>query len=213
MISPVCSHQNSGCSKMSSPKQSNYKEQKKGIVRKSFTTSAVKLEQRAAEQVERSSLVLPTTLTCLYCKGEHIMETCNKLKGKPHKEKLEFLRSKGLCFSCLKQGHMSKLCKAKESCEVCSLTHHTLLNIKKKDVVVDAEKRKNDSDGHTVLSAFVCAQSEGHELTGAGEDDCTLAIVPVQVKSKFGSEIVRTYAFLDPGSSAKALMNGLKLCG
>lgn len=112
---------------------------------------------------------------------------------------------------------MSKLCKAKVSCEVCSLRHPTLLHIKKKDVVADAEKRKNDSDGQTVLSAFVCAQSEGREPTGAGEDDCTPAIVPVLVKSKFGSEIVRTYAFLDPGSSAtfctEALMKDLKLSG
>lgn len=142
-------------------KQSNYKEQKKGLVRKSFTTSAVKLEQRAAEQVERSAPASASTQACLFCKGEHVLETCNKLKGKPHKEKLDFLRSKGLCFSCLKYGHMSKLCKAKVSCEVCSLTNPTLLHIKKKDVA-DSEKRKNDSDGQTVLSAFACTQSEGH---------------------------------------------------
>lgn len=60
----------------------------------------------------------------------------------------------------------SKLCKAKVSCEVCSLTHPTLLHIKTKDVVADAEKRKNDSDGQTVLNAFICAQSEGRETTG-----------------------------------------------
>ncbi|KAK0144587.1 hypothetical protein N1851_017040 [Merluccius polli] len=112
---------------------------------------------------------------------------------------------------------MSKFCKAKVSCEVCSLTHPTLLHIKKNDTVADAEKKKDNCDGQTVLSAFVCAQSEGHELTGAGEDDCILAIVPVQVKAKMGSVAVRTYAFLDPGSSAtfctEALMNKLKLSG
>ena len=85
---------------------------------------------------------------------------------------------------------------------MCSLTHPTLLHIKKKDTVADAEKKTDNCDGQTVLSAFVCAQSEGQELTGAGEDDCILAIVPVQVKAKMGSVAVRTYAFLDPGSSA-----------
>ena len=188
--------------KTSSPKQSNYKEQQKGIIRKSFTTSAIKLDQRSAEQVEQAALASPSMPLCLFCKGEHVMETCNKLKSKAHKENLDFLRSKGLCFSCLKHGHMSKQCKAKVSCEVCSLTHPTLLHIKKKEIDAEAENRKNDSDGRTVLSAFVCAQSEGQELTGAGEDDCTLAIVPVQVKSKYGSVILQTYAFLDPGSSA-----------
>lgn len=38
-------------SKTSSAKQSNYKEQKKRIFRKTFTTSAVKLEHRDAKQV------------------------------------------------------------------------------------------------------------------------------------------------------------------
>lgn len=38
--------------------------------------------------------------------------------------------------------------------------------------------------------------------TGAGDKECTLAIMPVQVKLSKGSQIVQTYAFLDPGSSA-----------
>ena len=197
--------------KTHSTKQSYHKELKKDTVRKSFATSAVKLEQKITEQVEHSAPATPATVACLFCKGEHAMETCSKLKGKPHKEKLDFLRNKGLCFSCLKHGHMSKLCKAKVSCEVCSFTHPTLLHIKKKDEYANAEK------GQTVLSACVSTQSKGCELTGAGEDDCTLAIVPVQVKSKFGSEVVCTYALLDPGSSAtfctEALMNKLKLSG
>lgn len=83
--------------------------------------------------------------------------------------------------------------------------------------MANGENRKDNIDGQTVLSAYVCAKSEAHEQTGAGEDDCTLAIVPVQVKSKKGSEIVQTYAFLDPGSSAtfctETLMNDLKLSG
>lgn len=110
-----------------------------------------------------------TTVACLFCKGEHVIETCNNLKDKPHKEKLEFLRSKGLCFSSLTHGHTSNLCNATIRCEVCSSTHPTLLHIKKKESVADGEKGKDDTDGQTVLSAFACAQSEAHELTGLGK--------------------------------------------
>ena len=54
-------------------------------------------------------------------------------------------------------------------------------------------------------------------LTGAGDHDCKLPIVPVQVKSKKGSKIVTTYAFLDPGSTAvfctEALREKLNVAG
>ena len=54
-------------------------------------------------------------------------------------------------------------------------------------------------------------------LTGAGDKNCKLPIVPVQVRSKNGSKIITTYAFLDPGSSAvfctEALMHKLELQG
>lgn len=62
---------------------------------------------------------------------------------------------------------------------------------------------------------MVSIQSSG--LTGAGKQDCTLSILPVQVKSKRGQEILITYAFLDPGSTAsfctERLMNRLNLTG
>ncbi|KAJ8369700.1 hypothetical protein SKAU_G00097280 [Synaphobranchus kaupii] len=53
--------------------------------------------------------------------------------------------------------------------------------------------------------------------TGAGDSDCVLAIVPIQVKTKKGNKVVKTYAFLDPGSSAtfctEALMDELNVSG
>lgn len=54
-------------------------------------------------------------------------------------------------------------------------------------------------------------------LTGAGDQDCKLPIVPVQVKSNKGSRIINTYAFLDKGSTAvfctESLMHKLHLTG
>ncbi|XP_022595647.1 WD repeat-containing protein 17-like, partial [Seriola dumerili] len=54
-------------------------------------------------------------------------------------------------------------------------------------------------------------------LTGAGDQDCKLPIVPVQVKSKKGTKTVITYAFLDQVSTAvfctESLMHKLHLTG
>lgn len=200
-------------------KQNSNKDQKRVVMKKSFTTSAIPLDiqEKDTKTMENTNYVKPTPQACLFCNGGHIIDLCGKFKGKPHNEKLEFLKGKGLCFSCLKQGHMSKLCKRKVSCEVCSLAHHTLLHIKKRDTDADTEKKTKNSESQTILSAFVCAESEDCGPTGAGEDDCTLAIVPVQVKAKKGSVVVQTYAFLDPGSSAtfctETLMDKLKITG
>lgn len=56
-------------------------------------------------------------------------------------------------------------------------------------------------------SAAVSVQTSG--LTGAGEDNCKVSIVPVQVKAKKGNATVHTYAFLDLGSTASFCTVGL----
>ncbi len=64
-------------------------------------------------------------------------------------------------------------------------------------------------------NALVTLQTYAH--IGAGEQDCFLSIVLVQVKSKLGDFTVTTYSFLDQGSTAtfctEGLMWRLKLTG
>lgn len=43
---------------------------------------------------------------------------------------------------------------------------------------------------------------ESCNLTGAGQSECVLSIVPVKVQSKKSEHYVKTYAYLDPGSTA-----------
>lgn len=131
-----------------------------------------------------------------------------------YKGKLEFLRSKGLCFACLKHGHMSSSCREKAQCQECSRSHPTLLHITFKDLKPEATK---ESDEQQALTNGLVQTSEICGGTGAGKEDCFLSIVPVQVKAQKGTKIVTTYAFLDPGSSAifatESLINELKVNG
>ncbi|XP_054869314.1 uncharacterized protein LOC129349591 [Amphiprion ocellaris] len=152
---------------------------------------------------------------CIFCQGDHIMEQCKRLQRMLHKEKLEFLKSKGLCFSCLTAGHMSKVCEEKKSCQICSATHPTLLHIKQKPKNLPKEEAsEGDSESEsqreeqTVVSGFVDAGDTSSQ-TGAGGTDSILAIVPVRVKAKKGSKVLTCYAFLDPGSNASFCTNKL----
>lgn len=48
---------------------------------------------------------------CLYCQKNHALNACNKIREQPLKERIQFLKTNGLCFGCLTAGHMSKDCK------------------------------------------------------------------------------------------------------
>ena len=145
---------------------------------------------------------------CLFCNGTHTLESCTLLGEKPHNEKIFFFKENGICFGCLCTGHISKECRKRLSCELCGSRHPSILHIHHKE---KTEARLSaEADGNPVT-----VQTNG--LTGAGEQDCKLAIVPVRVKSKKGQRMVETYAFLDQGSSASFctvdLMDRLNLAG
>lgn len=87
---------------------------------------------KQAKSEIKSNSVDASSKPCMYCKGEqHSLLKCRQRKCKPHKENI--LRSKGLCFACLKHGHMSSSCKDKACCEECSRLHPTMLHIAIKD--------------------------------------------------------------------------------
>ena len=55
-----------------------------------------------------TSFTKTDSISCLYCAaGNHVLEQCFKLGRKTHREKLDYLKEKGLCFSCLCTGHLS----------------------------------------------------------------------------------------------------------
>lgn len=98
-----------------------------------------------------------------------------------HREKIDFLKEKGVCFGCLKIGHMSKDCKSRLTCDVCNQNHPEILHIEQKDKgkkTEHTEQSEKATGSNAVLSPHTC----GH--IGAGDENCTFSIVPVQVKSQ-----------------------------
>ena len=70
----------------------------------------------------------PDASLCVLCKGKHNLATCKNFLEKPFKERLELCISRGVCFSCLSQGHTARQCKQKTHCEVCKKPHATTLH-------------------------------------------------------------------------------------
>lgn len=144
---------------------------------------------------------------CLYCNKGHALSACNKIRGLQNKDRVEFLKGKGLCFGCLTQGHMAKDCKKKATCEICNKKHPSLLHTKREEDGNQATaKPERSSEGstseHSSPQEQVSSKSELSAVTGAGGSDCVLSIVPVRIKSKRSNNTIETYAFMDSGSSA-----------
>jgi len=129
------------------------------------------------------------------------MDACLLLKRKLHREKISFLKERGICFGCLLPGHMRRDYGNRLSCKVCNLNHPTVLHIGKKGTPAGEKSEA------TKENAKVYSKACWH--IGAGEEECVLSTFPVQVKSSKGNQIVQTYAFLDPGSSASFCTNRL----
>lgn len=125
-----------------------------------------------------------------------------------HEKKIGYLKENGICFGCLCTGHISKDCRKRISCSKCSLKHPT---IRHKEPIKHSGQTEKDKEQH-VDSTLV---SSG--LTGAGDQDCKLPIIPVQVKCSKRTRTVVTYAFLDQGSTVvfctESLMQELHLAG
>lgn len=124
-----------------------------------------------------------------------------KIKELTNTERIDFLKSKGLCFGCLTFGHLSKNCKKRLKCQICSRLHPDILHVKKEDDSA-SETVENNTENDIVSSAYLSLGQESCGNTGAGEEECVLAVVPVKLKSKKSERYVETYAFIDPGSTA-----------
>lgn len=143
---------------------------------------------------------------CMYCNKGHTLSACNKIRGLPNKERVEFLKIKGLCFGCLTQGHVGRDCKRRATCEICNKKHPSLLHNKRDEnddqANIKSEKGQTSASRGSAPQEDVSATNEVAAVTGAGGNDSILSIVPVRIKSKKGNMTVETYAFMDSGSSA-----------
>ena len=146
-------------------------------------------EQRTNKPVTGRSLVgkVNTARTeqdsCLFCQERHETDSCPKLEAKTHEEKTDFVRSKGLCFSCMKKGHMASLCRQRSTCTKCDRRHPTVLH------------RLPRVPDPAVGQA---AATTGHAAPRR-DNGGKLQVIPVKVT--INGRTFRTGAFLDTGST------------
>ena len=120
------------------------------------------------------------------CKGKHGLSTCKSFLERPCKERPELCASRGICFSCLNQGHIDRQCKLKTQCEVCKKPLATALHR------FPAEKRGGEGTQETTRATNNCIKCS---------DTTTSMIFPVWIHHKNDPDRrVKVYAVLDDQS-------------
>ena len=71
---------------------------------------------------------------CRLCKNAHGLDECDKFAKMPHTERMEVVKSNGLCLGCLRYGHMKKDCRGRKICATCKGFHPTALHVEAQKV-------------------------------------------------------------------------------
>lgn len=67
--------------------------------------------------------------TCPFCGCKHTLELCKPFLEETHRNKLNFVKTKGICFGCLSMGHISRDCKRRLTSPVCRQVHPSVLHV------------------------------------------------------------------------------------
>ncbi|XP_062610668.1 uncharacterized protein LOC134272454 [Saccostrea cucullata] len=133
---------------------------------------------------------------CAYCQGtSHSLEECRNIMKIRLKDRYEVLKSKGLCFSCLRSGHLKGACQHKLYCVHCKKCHPSILHVNPrqgKENPVTTDQNNNSSSAAVSSTAHM----------GAGDSvRQALPVILVRLKSRNSDKFITTYAFLDSGST------------
>ncbi|XP_058828383.1 uncharacterized protein LOC131688228 [Topomyia yanbarensis] len=69
-----------------------------------------------------------TKPACDFCGGSHRNFQCSTFISLSTSQKREKVRIAGLCYNCLRKGHLTRSCSSTKSCRKCEARHHTLLH-------------------------------------------------------------------------------------
>ncbi|XP_076301867.1 uncharacterized protein LOC143219991 [Lasioglossum baleicum] len=129
--------------------------------------------------------------TCSLCQGRHPIYFCQAFKGKSPSEKLQWVKSSGLCLNCLGH-HEASACRNTHKCHQCAQPHHTTLH----DAIRGAASTRVNS---MVTSNVSGLQND----TGA----ILLATALISVGAQGRTRIVR--ALIDPCSEVTLVSEAL----
>ena len=159
--------------------------------------------------VERDS---KSVAGCVKCLKSHHLNDCGDFNRLTLKERQQFVKKSGLCFGCLRVGHLARDCRNRLICKECKKSHPTSLHYPfqiKEDTSNDERKEIEDKSVNNCTN--ICKDEGSCGITKA-------AIIPVWLRHKDNPvKEVMVYALLDNASDSTfvktSVLNELEVKG
>ena len=137
---------------------------------------------------------------CTLCSKPHDLDECEEFGKKTLPERKDLIRERGLCFGCLKPGHISSKCNDKLVCKTCEKKHPSVLHDpdwKSKSKKHQTTSKENEKNEQERVNSGLTACS----ITDAGDVPVNMGIMPIWLYHKSEPEKrIKVYALLDNGS-------------
>ena len=164
-------------------------------------------------QATRGSNSLP--LPCVFNDGNCQLFHCPTFKAKTAGERLETVYQLNLCRNCLGANHRANNCHSNSNCRAqrCGQRHNTMLHDAKSRYgrtvtsIIQTNSQLNKSRGNGKSFAVINNKdtTTTKHTAAATKTKNLLYVMPVILHDKENK--VRTYAFIDPGSSLTILLS------
>ena len=131
---------------------------------------------------------------CPKCTRDHYLHDCPEFKRESSEERAHFVRSKRLCFNCLKPYHRVQDCRKKGACKDCGRKHSSLLphppvacgNANKDQNLAGKQPENPTGQGREpaapkVNNGFIEVEPALCGFTGMSKATVGLPVVPVKV--------------------------------
>ncbi|XP_062537604.1 uncharacterized protein LOC134205911 [Armigeres subalbatus] len=119
--------------------------------------------------LKAASLATSIEYRCNFCEKSHPNHQCGDFLKLNPKERYEKAKQHGVCYNCLRKGHVTAHCSSTMSCKVCKKRHHSTLHVNSTSMVVAAEQTAT-----TVPSAQSKEGSMTPITTNAISASCTI---------------------------------------
>lgn len=147
--------------------------------------------------------------SCYHCNGNHVLTKCPQFSSMTLRERQDVVKSKALCWGCLRHGHKRGKCRRPHTCDVCSKNHPTLLHFGKKpdkmnehQVQTQEDKRAPTLDNKP--DNATCNATQGNQ------DVIHSLVMPVLLSHSENPDLkIKVYALLDDQSNASFLSESI----